>query len=95
MDQLEVLCITFMQTAQTLSSVVLFDTLSFDFQINSIILESNDGKQKSVMDESANRFEHRLNQKIDPSEKILVKVSDSDVENDWNTKQLLKHGGWH
>ena len=64
-----------MQAVQTLASVVLFDTLSFDFQISSIMLLSSDGKQKSIIEEPIAGFEYRLNQKIDPSEKILVKVS--------------------
>ena len=67
-----IFCI-YIQATQILSSVVLFDTLSFEFQISLVMIVSSDEKQKYI-GEPTDRFEYRLNQKIEPSEKILVKV---------------------
>lgn len=64
---------TVLQTTQTLTSVVLFDSLSNEFKINSITHLSTYERHQSV-----NVFEKmkaKVDQKIEPMERVQVKVS--------------------
>ena len=65
------------QSAQTLSSVTLFDTLVSEFEVCDLYLENKDTKKKNklqVIERAKQGIGHQINQKVGINEIVLVKV---------------------
>ena len=66
-----------MQVSCHLSSIVLFDTLSLDFEIAEVVLVTYGGQMRSLSSYTAPKegVACQLNQRLAPPEKLHVKVS--------------------
>ena len=68
---------THTQVSCNLSSIVLFDTLSLDFEVAEILLVTFGGQTRALSSYATPKEGKawQLNQRLSPSEKLQVKVS--------------------